>query len=112
MSIEQWSKEDFLAYVLIYAAYADFEINPQEREFILKKVERDEFDKILKIYRKHSDIEKAETVRLLAARYCKDLEDKCQIRKDIIKLFFADKDYTIMEKNFFIVIKKIMGLNE
>lgn len=109
---ENWSKEDFLAYVLIYAAYANFELNPKERDFILKKVGTEEFEKILRIYKKHSDIEKVETVRLLSEKYCRDLEDRCQIRKELLQLFFADEDFGVLEKNFFLVIKRVMGLNE
>lgn len=112
ITYDAWTKEDFLTYILLYAANADFIISDEEKQFILNKVDEQEYRKIHKIFQKHSEHERSETVRLLGQRYCNEPENKCEIRKDMIKLFFTDDDYSILEKNFFIAIKKILDLNE
>ncbi|MEZ5197620.1 MAG: hypothetical protein R2764_14875 [Bacteroidales bacterium] len=111
-TFDSWTKEDFLTYILLYAANADFTISKEEKQFILNKVDVDEYEKIHRIFQKHSEHQRSETVRLLGQQYCNDPSNKCEIRKEIIKLFFADDDYSILEKNFFIGIKKILNLNE
>lgn len=109
---DTWTKEDFLTYILLYAASADFCISQEEKRFIINKVDEKEYEKIHRLFQKHSEHERSETVRLLGQRYCNDPSNKCEIRKDMIKLFFADDDYSILEKNFFLAIKKILDLNE
>lgn len=109
--LEYWSQKDFLAYLLIYCANADFQVTKEEKKFILKKVGKQEYKDILQVYKQHSDFDKSETVRKLGEKFCNDPLNKCDVRTEIIKLFFADDDYNILEKNFFVVIKKILNLN-
>ena len=109
---ENWTYQDFLTYVLIYAAASDFIISEEEKEYIQKRVEKDEFEKILKCFDKHSEYERIEVVKILGKKFSKDIGSKSEIRKELIKLFYADDDYSILEKNFFLMIKKIMDLNE
>jgi hypothetical protein len=97
---------------MIYAAYADFKITPEEREYIQKKVDQDDFRHILKLFEKDGEFQRSETVRILGEKFCNRSDIKCDIRTDLIKLFFADEDYILLEKNFFICIKKILNLNE
>ena len=109
---ENWTYQDFLAYVLIYAAASDFNISQEEKEYIQKRVEKDEFDKILKCFSKHSEFERIEVVKTLGKKFSNDIGSKSEIRKELVKLFYADDDYSILEKNFFLMLKKIMNLNE
>jgi len=109
---ETWQQEDFLTYLLLYAANSDFVISEEERQFILNRVDEEKYRSIHKLFKMHSDFERSETVRLLGERYCNDEKNKCEIRKDIVKLFFADEDYSLLERNFFIAIKKILKLND
>jgi hypothetical protein len=107
-----WTYQDFLSYMLIYAASSDLNISEEEREYIQKRVEKDEFKEILKCFNKHSDYERIEVVKTLGEKYSNDIGSKSELRKELIKLFYADDDYSILEKNFFLMIKKIMKLNE
>ncbi len=109
---EYWTYQDFLAYVLIYAAASDFNISAEEKEYIQKRVEKDEFEKILKCFKKHSEFERIEAVKILGKKFSKDIGSKSEIRKELVKLFYVDDDYSILEKNFFLMFKKILNLNE
>ena len=109
--LQNWSQDDFLTYLLIYAANADFEITEEERQFILNKVGQQEFHQMLKIFNQHSDYERGETVQFLGQLYCGDPANKCDIRTEMVKLFFADEEYNLLEKNFFIAIKKLLNLD-
>ena len=107
-----WTKEDFLTYLLLYAANSDFVISDEEKQFILNRVSEEEYHKIHRVFNKHSEADRSETISLLGNRFCNGEDDKCEIRKDIVKLFFADEDYSLLERNFFIAVKKILNLNE
>ena len=111
-TFETWTKEDFITYLLLYAANSDFIISDEEKQFILKRVTEDEYKKIHKVFHKNNEFERSETVRFLGNRFCNDMDNKCEIRKDIINLFFADDDYSLLERNFFIAIKKILEMND
>lgn len=43
----QWSKKEFLTYLLLYAAHADIFFKEEEKKYILEKVEKQIFDKTL-----------------------------------------------------------------
>ena len=108
---QHWTYENFLTYLMIYAAHADFKITEEERKHILKKVDAQEYQEILKTFNSDGEFERSETVRVLGERFCNRPDIKCDIRTDLVKLFFADEDYNQLEKNFFISIKKILDLN-
>ncbi len=43
----QWTKKEFLTYLLLYAAHADIFFKEEEKKYILEKVEQQIFDKTL-----------------------------------------------------------------
>jgi len=43
----KWNQEEFIAYLLIYASYADGKFVPEERQMILDKVSQESFHNIM-----------------------------------------------------------------
>ena len=58
----KFTKEEFFAYLLLYAAKADFVETPEEKEFILNKVSPEVYGKIHQIFEKDSDAERVQVL--------------------------------------------------
>lgn|SRR5690554_3303835 len=56
------TKEEFFAYLLLYAAKADFVESPEEKAFILNKVSPEVYGKVHEIFEKDSDAERIEVL--------------------------------------------------
>ena len=106
---EEFSYEDFIAYVLIYAAYADLEFSPEEKQLIQTKVNADHYDKLMQLYHQQSDMDHIETFTALCGKFCPQPEDKQKMLQDMVQVFHADHDFSSMEHNFLRAIKHLMN---
>ena len=65
MKTEICTCQDLVACALIYVAMVDHSISENEKDFIIGRVRRNEFKKMLKVYKHDSDLESIERVKLL-----------------------------------------------
>ena len=102
-----WTKQELLAYVLLYVANADFEETNTERDIIASKVDRKTFEKIHKEFDSDNDFQSINKIlaSLEAHRYSK--KDINMLLKDIKVLFFADDEYDIKEQSMMMFLKRI-----
>lgn len=56
------TKEEFFAYMLLYAAFADFIEASEQREYILTKVDKKTYKRVHKIFDRDNDAERIETI--------------------------------------------------
>lgn len=110
-SIESWGKEDYYTYFLIYVAYADFKVVEEEREYILQRVSKEEYKKILKVFVKHSDVEKISMFDNFLTNFCKTQTEKLNIFKEMKDLFNIDGRFDSCERMFFMHFKKLIFEN-
>jgi len=108
---DSWTFQDFLTYLLIYAAYADHIFNDKERDYIKRKVEAEEYNKIITIFHAHSEEERLKFVKLLWGKHATDLATQSEMRKEMVKLFFADEEYSMLERDFFSDLKRKLNLD-
>lgn len=109
MQPEDFSYEDFLAYSLIYAAYADSDMMDEERDVIIAKVNSDEYDKMMAVFQAHNDMERINTFTALVSRFCTDDATKEKLYADMNQVFMADNHLDIEETNFLRLIKHLIG---
>jgi uncharacterized tellurite resistance protein B-like protein len=106
---EEFSYDDFIAYVMIYAAYADLELSSEEKQLIQSKVNADHFDKLMQLYHEQSDMDHIDTFTALCAKFCPEPEDKEKLLQDMVQLFEADHDFSLMEHNFLRALKHLIN---
>lgn len=107
--LKDWTREDYYTYFLIYAANADFEIVEEEKEYILERVSKEEYQKIYRVFQKHNDIEKLEVFDYFLKNYCTKDRDKKQIMKEMQEVFWADGQYASLERIFMMYFKKMLA---
>ncbi len=93
-----WNQEEFIAYLLIYASYADGVFLPSERQLILEKINNDSFHKIMSESAGDSDEVKIEKIKAHEGIYYPTHAQKQELLYLIKKQFLADGNFSDEEK--------------
>ncbi|TVZ54806.1 hypothetical protein OD91_0041 [Lutibacter sp. Hel_I_33_5] len=103
-----WTKKEFEAYVLLFAAHCNFIETEEESTYILSKVDEKTFNKI------HTEIvldNETENLNKIQ-QYLRDNKysetDKEELIRDIKQVFFADGTVDVLERKVFQILKKIL----
>lgn len=107
--IIDWTKTEFEAYVLLYAAQCNMLETEEEREYILSKVDEKTFNKVHTqiVFDKEEDILENIKEYLLINKFSQ--EEKRALIKDIKEVFFADGTVDKVEKSIFKTLQKILN---
>ena len=108
MEAPKWTKDELMAYILLYAAHSDFKEDNHERNVIISKVDMQTFQKIHDEFSKDNDFKSIQKIlhSIESHNYSKDQID--EIIADIKGLFFADGDFDIKEHSMLLFLKRIL----
>ncbi len=103
-----WTKREFEAYVLLYAAHCNHFETKEEENYILSRVDEKTFHKIHTEVVVDSDEENLNKIQqyLIENKYTE--AEKNTLIKDIKNVFFADGSVDVIEKKVFGILKKII----
>ena len=101
---------EYLAYILLYAANADFEVAREELEIIRESVSREDFSRIRKSFDDSNDAERLEVIMHYRDAYLDILLDTPVLAEHLKSVFLADHQYNSVEKGVFIYLRKLLGL--
>lgn len=103
-----WTKNELVAYILLYAANSNFSESNEERDIIISKVDINEFQKIHEEFKNDNDYQSIQKIihGVEAHNYSK--EDISELFSDLRILLFADGEFDIQEKNMLMFLKKIL----
>lgn len=104
-----WSKKEFLAYILLYAAHCNYFETKEEENYILSKVDLTTFHKIHTEVVVDSDEASLNKIQQYLSENKINQEEKETLIKDIKNVFFADGSVDVLEKKVFNLLKKIIG---
>jgi hypothetical protein len=104
-----WNEHEFKVYLLLYAANADFHLSEEEREIILSKASQDEFKHVSKAFEKDNDFERLETILSFREKFYPTDSDIERLKKDLCELLSCDDGMNLYERNFFILLKKLLN---
>lgn len=105
----KWTKDEFLAYVLLYAAHCNFIETEEEKAYILTKVDTNVFFKIHNEVVIDSDEDSLNKIQDYITLNKIIAQEKELLIKDIKNVFFADGSVDIIEKKVFGILKNIIG---
>ena len=111
MNIEpaKYTHDDFLAYLMIYAASADFTITEKEKAHIINLLGKDEFDKMNGLFRSQNDIEHIETLQMLFAKFKDQYESKEEVIAKMRQIFKLEHDeFNPLEQELILMLNKIL----
>ncbi|WP_158837623.1 hypothetical protein [Polaribacter sp. L3A8] len=103
-----WTKEEFQTYVLLYAAQSNYIETESESTYILSKVKEDLFNSIHTEIVHDNDYQAMEKIKTYLAENKYTNVEKEQLLKDIKNVFFADGSVDVLERNVFLLLKKII----
>lgn len=106
----EWDKEQFLAYLLLYAAYADLQLEEVEEEYIEEKVGKEEYADVKAEFTADSDKDRAYKIISYSQGEDFDKEYVQMIMNDMDDLFLADGEYTHWEKAIKRALMRLMNL--
>jgi hypothetical protein len=98
----------YLAYILLYAANADFEMAKEELDIIRDSVNREDFKRIRKAFDDANDAERLQVLMYYKDAYINVLADSTSIINQIKAIFNSDDSYPAIEKAVFIFLKKLL----
>ncbi|NCT09341.1 MAG: hypothetical protein GW772_04565 [Flavobacteriia bacterium] len=108
MKNNDWTRNEFLAYVLLYAAHCDYFEDSKELQFIFSKVDDQTFNRIHNEVVVDSEDQKLNKIQQYISDNNLTQIEKEVILRDIKQVFFADGTVDVFEKNLFAVLKKII----
>jgi hypothetical protein len=103
----QWTYNEFLAFLLLYAAHADLKVTEEEKEMLLEKISGNDYEHIRRKFMKENDYQRLQTI-LSCSDFYKDEASKDQLLKDLRDMFLADEKYTSIEKAVFMGLRRIL----
>ncbi|WP_458626505.1 hypothetical protein [Winogradskyella sp. PC D3.3] len=108
MNTIDWTRDELVAYILLFAANSDFKEKPEERNLILSKVDKQTFQDIHDEFDRDNDYQgiKKITTSLEQHNYTKD--DIDILLEDIKVLFLSDGDFDITEQNMYRFLERLL----
>ncbi len=104
-----WTREEFKAYILLYAAMANYVETPEEKEFILSKVGKDAYKRMHKQIDVDNDFTAIQKIKKAydACGYSGD-EDLENLLGELKALLHSDGEFDEMERNLLLWLDKIL----
>lgn len=103
-----FTKEEFFAYLLLYAAETDSVVSPDEREYILGKVPEEIYSQVHKVFLKDSDAERIDRIVDNVKRGNYDQATPYDLIKEIKKTMTIDGELDAVETIFLIGIRRLL----
>lgn len=108
MSELKWSYNEFLAFLLIYISHVDMEFTDDEKVMIRKNVGDKAFQKMLIEFDDMSDYQAFQEILKYKGAYYPTVEQKQELIEKMKDLFYADGDFSLMEKELLHFLEKMM----
>lgn len=109
MSTQQiiWTRQEFLAYLLLYAAHADTQYDDSEKAYILSKIEYPVYKKIWKEFVLDNDYQHLK--KILAFQEINPTITAESIMNELYELFLSDNHFHRMEKYMLSSIRQLFS---
>ncbi len=104
---KQWSKNELVAYILLYASQSDMIVSNKERNVIISKVDMNTFQKIRNEFDNDNDYQSIQKIIAGLKEHNYTKMDIDLLLADIKMLFFADGRFDISERNMYKLLTKL-----
>ena len=107
MNTIDWTRDELVAYILLFAAHSDFKEDNHERNMIISKVDMNTFQEIHDEFDNDNDYRGIQKIMTSLAQHNYEKDDIEVLLADIKVLFFSDGDFDITEQNMFRFLEKL-----
>jgi len=106
--METLEKNEFLAFLFLYAAAADQVLTRTEVELIAEKVGKNKIKKAKSQFDNLSDYERIEYILAHKQEYFPNEEQKTALLNELKEIFLADNVFSVQEQNLFRALNRLM----
>ena len=103
-----WSKDELLAYILIFIAHSDLDETKKEKEYILSRVNKDVYNRVHVKFEEDNDYQSIQNIIEAVKSHDYYRNDFADLFADIKLMAFADGEMDQMEKAAYNLLKKIL----
>ncbi len=100
--------QDFKSFLMICAASSDFNISEEEHDFIVKTIPEERYKTLKRIAERSSDYECLNIITDHKDEYLQTEEQRKSLINEILELFNSDHNYSTLERNMLLALKKIL----
>jgi hypothetical protein len=104
-----WTRKEFEAYILLYAAHCNHIEDKNEQNYILSKVDNKTFHKIHTEVVVDSDEVNLNKIQQYLSENKFSQQEKEVLIRDVKNVFFADGSVDFLEKKVFSILQKIIN---
>lgn len=104
-----WTKDELVAYVLLFGANSDFIENNHERNEIISKVDMATFQKIHDEFDEDNDYQSIQKIIAGLKAHNYTAEDLDDLFLDLKLMFLSDGEFDAIEQNMMLYLKKILS---
>jgi hypothetical protein len=101
---------EYLAFLLLYAATIDQILKEEEKEIIFRIVEQSEYKEIKRSFDKLNDYERIQIIQADKDKFITTKEDKENILFIVKKVFLADDEYLAIERAIFMSLRRLFDI--
>jgi len=105
----EWTKDELVAYILLFAANSNFLESNKERNEIISKVDMQTFQKIHDEFDGDNDYQSIQKIIAGLDHHDYSKEDLEDLFVDIKLMFLSDGEYDVLEHNMMLGLKKILS---
>ncbi len=106
--MEALERNEFLAFLFLYAAAADLVLTQSELELISEKVGMENLKKAKSIHETLSDYEQIQLIMAHKEEHYPNEEQKASLLEELRKIFLADNKFSVQEQNMMRSLNKLM----
>jgi predicted secreted protein len=106
---KNWTFDEYLTFIMYYAAMADFTITPEEKDMMLQTIGIEKFNEVKVFHTQNTDYENIQAIYYFKEKYCTDDLKLQKVHDVIIKMFDVDGDYNFYEKNMKRALDMLLG---
>ncbi len=103
-----WTKDELLAYILMYVSNSDLDESRKEKQYILSRVDKAIYNRVSEQFEKDSDYQGIQNIIEAVKAHDYYRNDLADLFADIKLMAFADGDYGPMEQMIYSHLKKIL----
>lgn len=103
-----WTKEEFKAYTLLYAAHANYNESDEELEYILNQVSPDAYKAVYRELERDNDYQSIQKILHNIEKFHYSQEQIEHLVKDIKDLFDSDGQVDELESNMLLSLKHLL----
>lgn len=108
MSIQGWTEKEFLCFMLLYAAHADEDFAPEEKQLILDRVGEEIYERIYADYTAMEVFDRIDVIASYREAYLDTEAKKAAILEEMKKVFLSDDVYLPIEQEMLKTFERIL----